>query len=280
MSQSSLLARLLVMLASLAFSFPVWAVQDLPEPSLFGDTEQIPEKTPGHEGPKEPPTWDIRLGVLANYSADYEGSKDYEFGLGPYIRVSWKDRIIWRGKSLSANFIRSKNWLAGPVLKLRGSRDEDENSALRGLGDVDTSVEMGAQVRYRRGPFRAKASIVQDVADGHGGALAQFGAGIQFPTDEPWFLAMLTTSVASDDYVDSYFGVSASQSAASTLPQFNADAGFKDIGIVISTRLPIYKGLSAAAIARYWRLIGDAADSPVIGDENQFLVGVGLIYRF
>ena len=34
------------------------------------------------------------------------------------------------------------------------------------------------------------------------------------------------------------------------------------------------------AMASYDLLLGDAADSPVVKDENQYLLGVGLSYNF
>lgn len=262
---------------------PAIADEDLEELNLLADSVEDLEQTPGAEPVKKAPTWDFRLGVLAGLGPDYEGSSNYEFVAAPYFRIGWKDRIILRGRSLQANALRTPNLRLGPLARIRGKRKDDDNDALNGLGDVDTSVEVGGFLRYRRGPFRFRTLITQDVADGHGGALAEIGVGAQLPLGKPLTLVMVTTSLATDDYMKSYFGVNAAQSATSGLRTFKADGGVKDVGLSVSSRFPLSGKWSGLMVMRYWHLLGDAADSPIVkdkGEENQFLFAVGSVYRF
>ncbi len=111
----------------------------------------------------------------------------------------------------------------------------------------------------------------------------EIGVGAQIPLAKPLTLAMVTTTLATDDYMKSYFGVNAAQSARSGLRTFKADGGVKDVGLSLSTRFPLSGKWSGLAIFRYWHLLGDAADSPIVkdqGDENQLLFAVGSVYRF
>ncbi|HSA82816.1 MAG TPA: MipA/OmpV family protein, partial [Geminicoccaceae bacterium] len=85
-----------------------------------------------------------------------------------------------------------------------------------------------------------------------------------------------------EDYMSSYFGIDAADAARSGLDQFNADEGFKDVSVggALTYR---YDRLSVSLLANYARLIGDAADSPVVddaGDENQFFGGALVNYTF
>ncbi len=262
---------------------PAIADEDLEELNILADSVEDLEQTPGAEPVKKAPTWDFRLGAIAGLGPDYEGSSNYEFIAAPYVRVSWKDRIILRGRALQANALRTPNLRLGPLVRIRAKRKDDDNDALTGLGDVDTSVEVGGFIRYRRGPFRFRTLITQDVASGHEGALAEIGVGAQFPFTKPLTLLMVTTTLATDDYMKSYFGVNAAQSARSGLRTFKADGGVKDVGLSLSTRFPLSGKWSGLAIFRYWHLLGDAADSPIVkdkGEENQFLFAVGSVYRF
>jgi outer membrane scaffolding protein for murein synthesis (MipA/OmpV family) len=88
---------------------------------------------------------------------------------------------------------------------------------------------------------------------------------------------------ADDDYMSSYFGVNANNAARSGLHQFNADAGFKDAGITLSYTYAFGERWGLTALARYDRLFGDAADSPIVddrGDANQFILGLLVNFTF
>ncbi len=64
------------------------------------------------------------------------------------------------------------------------------------------------------------------------------------------------------------------------LPAFDAEAGFKDVFVGAIGRLDLSDRWTLRASVRYARLIGDAADSPVIETVDQWTAGVGLTYRF
>lgn len=241
------------------------------------------DDTPGIEAPLQPDIWDIRLGLLGAAHPDYAGSDDYDASLAPYFRINWKDTIILGGRSVRARILDRGGFSVGPVARLRGGRDEDDNDDLKGLGDDDGAVEVGGFLRYRTGPFRLRLTAVQDVAGGHKGAVAELGAGMQVPFDRPWFLLMGKTTWADQDYTNSYFGITGTQSARSGLPAFRASAGIRDVGFSLSTRLALWRGLSLVAVCNYERLLGDAADSPLtrqLGDANQLSASMGLVYRF
>jgi len=241
------------------------------------------DDTPGIEAPKDPDTWDIRLGLLGAVLPDYLGSDDYKTTLAPYFRVNWKDRIIFSGRSLRGRVLNGGPLSIGPIIRLRGGRDEDDNSDLEGLGDEDKAVEVGAFARYKIGPYRFRMTATQDVASGHEGALVEFGAGLQVPFDRPWFLLMGSASWADQNYTNSYFGVTPTQSQRSGMAPFKATAGVRDVGFTLSSRLPVWREMSLVAVFNYERLLGDAADSPLTehaGDADQLSASIGLIYRF
>ena len=91
------------------------------------------------------------------------------------------------------------------------------------------------------------------------------------------------TTYADDDYMQTYFGVSAADSARSGLKRYNADSGMKDVGIDLGLNWNFASSWDLRGIASISQLIGDADDSsPVVneGSETQFMGGVMVLFKF
>ena len=88
--------------------------------------------------------------------------------------------------------------------------------------------------------------------------------------------------LASDDYMDTYFGVTAAEAATSGLPAFDPDGGVKGVGVEAEARYALTRHWAIRGKAGYERLLGDAADSPIsrAGSRDQFNAALGLTYRF
>ena len=244
-----------------------------------GVSEEINEAPVFEDAEADKRKWSLSIGLGGGVSPDYEGSNDYEFGFGPNISASWRDTIFYRGKSLGVNIIRKKNLKAGLIAARAAKRKEDDNDKLEGLGDVDSGIEVGGFVSYRNKPWRFKAEARQEVDSGHEGALVELSVGTNLPLAKPLVFVELGTTLASDDYMESFFGVDSQQSANSGLKKYNADAGIKDVNLSISAGYPITKRWRIGLMVEYKRLLGDAADSPIVDDKNQFVAGLGLTYR-
>ncbi len=70
---------------------------------------------------------------------------------------------------------------------------------------------------------------------------------------------------------------------SSGLPTFDADGGIQSVGLTAGYLRQLNRRWGLAAYARYDRLIGDAADSPVtrnLGSRSQPSVGLALSYTF
>lgn len=234
------------------------------------------------EDPEDIKRWDIRVGVLGAYGPDYEGANQYELDVIPYARVSWRERIVFRGRSLEANVYRRYGIRFGPMVQTRGGRNDDE-SELDGLGEIDRSFELGGFARYVNGPLRARVNILHDVAAAHSGLVINMNGGVQIPLQNPWFSLRVGATWADDSYMQSFYGVNARQSLASGLSRFGADAGIKDVRVSLGTRVPLTEHISALVSVGYKRLTGDAADSPIVrqrGNADQGFIALGAVYRF
>lgn len=244
-----------------------------------GPAEEIDEAAEYEDSKDSAREWVISIGLTSGFSPDYEGSNDYRFGYGPSISASWRDTIFLKNKTLGANLIRQTKLKAGLTIAKASGRSEDKNAKLEGLGDVDGSIEAGGFMTYRMKPLRFKAEVRQDIASGHEGALVTLSGGTTLPFEIPQVSVELGMTWASEDYMTSFFGVDAQQSLDSGLKRYDADAGIKDIKVSMTTGYAFTRRWRIGAAIEYQRLVGDAADSPIVDDKNQFLAGFRLSYH-
>jgi outer membrane scaffolding protein for murein synthesis (MipA/OmpV family) len=272
----------LVLLFSLFLGVPmVWPDETMDKIDMLEEMAEDIDEAPGFEDPKDRRrNWAVRLGIIGGVTPDYEGSNDYELSAGPMLSVTWKDFIWFRGKSLGANLINQGAWKAGPLATKSSGRDDDDNDKLEGLDDVDSSIEVGGFARYRKKPWRFDLRVRQDAGSGHEGAYIEVEAGARVPFDRPLFILSVESTWASDDYMQSYFGVTQKESDRSGLRKYDADAGFKNIGVKLATGIRFRTNWRIGGQIAYHRLIGDAEDSHIVDDENQLRAGIGLVYSW
>ncbi len=229
---------------------------------------------------------DLGIGGMVIVTPKYEGSKDYEvFGV-PLVQPAGPDAfggfIQFRGpEDLRFRVINLGNFEAGPLTGWRFDRDEDDSSRLTGLGDVDGGLVLGGYAAYRFGFATPFISYSNQVTGDNTGGLLRFG--VEAPAVEFVgfrIFGQVGATWADDDYMDAFFSVNSAQAAASPLGEYDAESGVKDIYIGLNTDIPLSPEWTLKLIGQYSRLIGDAADSPIVESENQFFGGLGLTYRF
>jgi outer membrane protein len=232
------------------------------------------------------------LGAGAGIAPDYEGSEDYEavpfWNLRAGNLYHPETYVQLLGPRLLSNFLPSDHWRRGLAGQFIRERDDVENNQVDDLKSVDASLMLGLIAGYDflltpQNDLALEVEGRQDVANDNGFLGTIRGRyGSRFA--ERWRLdALVQTTWASEDYMSSYFGIDASDAARSGLDQFNADDGFKDVGFGASLTYRFLERWSATGTGTYTRLIGDAADSPVVddaGDENQLFGGFLINYRF
>ena len=229
--------------------------------------------------------WNYTVGLGAGVAPDYEGSDDYEAVPIPLARADYGAYFVeFSGSTLRANVLTNPIFSAGPVINIRGERDDVDEDAVDDLDNVDTAVELGGFVEVFYQGWLGNLTITQDVADGHDGLLVGLSSGFLLPLSSQMALTTIVSSTyASGNYMDSYFSIDADNSVASGLDEFDADKGFKDIGLALELAYEVSSSWGVTGTASYQRLLGDAEDSPVVddvGDEDQFFGGLVVSYSF
>ncbi|MGE0595919.1 MAG: MipA/OmpV family protein [Hyphomonadaceae bacterium] len=240
----------------------------------------------------------MTIGAGALYAPNYEGDDEYHVSVLPNVEVAYGERFsasVQNGARY--RWIDGANLRAGPIARLNFGRDEDGSQAfavsgdetddLRGLGDIDTSIELGGFLEHELGALTLSVEARQGLS-GHEGFVADLGArwsGRAAIVGQPvlWSVGPRARFV-DDTYNSAFFGVTPTQSLVSGLNVYDASGGLYSYGASASLVLPLESEgrWAAVVVAGLDRLEDDAAESPLVqerGDRDQASVGVFLTRR-
>ncbi|MBT3514698.1 MAG: MipA/OmpV family protein [Nitrospina sp.] len=181
---------------------------------LFSSTNQILDQRKVWGSPKK--DWSIMLGGFTLLSPDYEGSDDLQVQGFPFLDVSWRNRFFLNfQQGLGMNIIRNKNLTFGTSIGYYGSREEDDNEALTGLGDVGKGIDGRLFVFVPVGLISLTSMYRRDLSGNHDGSVFSVGT-LYFKSISPKLRVNLQgrLNFASENFMNTYFEMNISQAAA------------------------------------------------------------------
>jgi outer membrane scaffolding protein for murein synthesis (MipA/OmpV family) len=224
---------------------------------------------------------------------EYLGSSDYE--MVPMIISQFQllgSDIEIEGLTARGSLLNGNNWHTGIATRFDFGRDGDvSNQAVAAMKTLDANVNFGGYISQfnestwldgDKLEFRIEGTT--DMSGSHQGVITTLTSTYTLPLYIPWrFEFELEASYASSNYMQSYFGIDAIDSGASGLAQYQAGSSLRDI--TFNTNIGLFVSPTWGAFVRlsYTRLLGSAADSPIVkgeGSVNQSLIGLGVFYRF
>lgn len=225
---------------------------------------------------------ELQAGGLVFATPKYEGSKEYEAMAVPFIAPAGLGEgglVQFRGPDdLRLRLFKFGGFEAGPLAGWRFDREESDSRRLTGLGDVDGGLVVGGFAAYRFQGITPFVTYNHQVTGDETGGLLRFGAEVPVALMRGIKLTgTIGTTWADDDYMDAYFSV---RTPTARLAAYDAEAGLKDVHLGLSADIPVADRWTLKVMGRYARLLGDAADSPIVESEDQFMGGLGLTYRF
>jgi outer membrane protein len=236
------------------------------------------------DGEKKPPRR-FRAGLGPQFVPAYPGAD--KLSLRPLVDVS-----LSRGnkpfdfeapdESAGLPLIKSGGLEIGPALSFEGSRKAEDVGAA--LDKVPFTVEAGAFVQYAFGPsFRIRTELRRGVG-GHDGWTGQAGADYVARDGDDWLVSIGPRVTFSDArYHRAYFGVTPAESARTGLAAYRPGGGIQALGATAGFIKQLDKRFGLYGYAKYDRLVGDSADSPVVrtyGSRDQFSGGLALTYTW
>lgn len=170
-------------------------------------------------------------------------------------------------------------------------RDKDSllggSDFLRGMGDIDTRPLVGVSAGYTLGEAVLSGSWQftrkdEDKAE-NGLATQQIHLNLSMPLFD---LAggVVSGSVSTDygnrGYMQTWYGVSPEQAARTGFAEHKPKAGLVSAGVGLKWSHRVGRNGNWYISAEGTRLLGDAADSPIVQKANQFGVMSGYTHRF
>lgn len=252
----------------------------------------------------EPPPENYRnfIGLVLAGIPDYYGSSTLKAAAGPVARYSWSDTqyVQWLGATISANLVPLREVRAGPLVRFRQRRDDDvDDQVVKQMRPVATATEIGAFAAYHL-PLDANpmhklvfyADVVGNTNNVYDGATGNISATYWHPFEQAVYGYKLIGTLgfgmffASDHFNNKYFGVNGSDVALfpgrNGVP-FKPGGGLTSLKIPFSLTTTVEKQWLVTLVGRWERLLGDPADSPVVGGRgnmNQWSIGAAAAYLF
>ena len=152
------------------------------------------------------------------------------------------------------------------------------------MGNVRAAAEAGAFVEKAAGPagsWRIRAEVRKGMG-GHEGVVGDVSISHRMRMGRTILSVGPRTTLATRQFMQTYFGVSADQSRRTGLALYSAEGGVLSYGVGGSVVRPIGKRSAMTLFAGYDRLGGPAGSSPLIEDRGQraqFTIGLGYGFR-
>jgi outer membrane protein len=223
---------------------------------------------------------------------EYYGADENVIGAAPIARYTFGEQryIALEVNYARLNLLEDRNWRFGPAGMYRFGREDVKDDVVDKLPEIDGSFELGAFGAYEevgkdpRNRWVVGASFLHGIAGDNDGYTVSVNFNRWIPVGRYAALGLYTAaSFGSSDYMSTYFSVTPAGAAASGLPVFGAGSGMRDLRFGAVFIQPLSREWQVGTGFLYSRLLGDAADSPIVserGDANQFVFGFGFTRAF
>ncbi len=206
----------------------------------------------------------FRLGVGPKVGPEYFGAEDSKITPTGKFQL---EQLQFGGQSYGG--ANSTGFGFGGSVGFVGPRDADDYSELEGLEDIDPSLELGGGLRFRQPSYDLFANLRYGVI-GHESLVGELGGDVIYrPSEQLTLRAGPRIFWGSDDYAQTYFGVSDAESAASGFDAFDANGGILRQGVKAEATYQFNDDWGLVGTIQYDQLRDDAADSPITQTEDQ-----------
>jgi outer membrane scaffolding protein for murein synthesis (MipA/OmpV family) len=227
------------------------------------------------------------LGIAAETSPVYDGSRAYHVQGGPVINVQFRDvAFISTGDGLGYNFLRGDHYQIGASVGYDlGRKMRDDLTNLHGMGNISPAAVpklYATWVVSKKFPMVLRVDARQFIG-GADGAIGDIGAYIPLPGSSERFVMFVGPSITLADrhYMQTLYGVSQQQSLASGHPVYDIPhAGTTAAGV----------GFSATKfMSTHWllnldtainQIRGSPAHSPLIERRTQRFLALSIDYNW
>jgi outer membrane protein len=231
------------------------------------------------------PPLHVRAALGPQFLPNYPGADELQ--LAPLIDVAIaRVDVLYEFEAPDESFGRAiftaGGFSIGPAFSFEGSRKPEDVGTT--VPKVDWTLELGGFVQYEFGDSFRLYSELRKGVNGHEGWAALGGADAIFRDRNQWLFSIGPRVTWTDDtYQDAFFSIAPEDAAPSGLPAFDAKGGIQAVGATASFVYQLSEQWGLYGYAKYDRLVGDPADSPIVrqyGSRDQIAGGLALTYTF
>lgn len=172
-------------------------------------------------------------GGIAN-TARYLGSNERRYRLIPTFNAQWQNGwFAGFPRGVGYNFSSDPHAEYGLRLTADHGRKQNVSTALGGLGDIAMRAELGGFYNLALSrEIKFNTGLRYGAGQDRHGAVLDLGMNYRIALTEDRFLTLgIKTSYANNHYMQSYFGVTAAQSARSGYAVSTPKAGISEVGL-------------------------------------------------
>ncbi len=225
--------------------------------------------------------WKVRIGAGFGALPDYKGSNDYRLKLLPIIDIRYGNRLRLNYNKLLFAALKTGSWEVGPLVKYKTGRRERRNEVLFGLGNISPTVQLGLYANYKTKHMLFNVEYRHALSEKVSGSVSATLGHAIYKTGKLGFAIGLQGKWLSKKAMQTFYGVTEEQAEKSKfgLAVFKPNAGVSDVSLNLLAKYDVSKGYRLLGLAKYGRLMGNAAQSPFVaggnGSRNQLTLGVG-----
>ncbi len=233
------------------------------------------------------PKWRTILGVASEVQPVYDGSRAYRVSGGPVVNIYYRD--IWfitTGEGIGYNLLHGDHYQAGIGITYDlGRKEKDDLRNLRGMGDIGAAPVAkfyASWVLSRKFPLIMRVDARQFIG-GAQGAVGDAAVYLPLPGSSKSFVMFAGPSItlATNHYLQTLYGVSPAQSAASGHPIYNIPhAGTSAAGVGFSATKFLTPHLLLNLDAALNQIRGSPAHSPLVETRTQRVLALSFDYNF
>ncbi|GAB4125289.1 MAG: hypothetical protein Tsb0027_24200 [Wenzhouxiangellaceae bacterium] len=240
---------------------------------------------------------ELTLGLGVGWLPEFEGSNDFRTIPLP----SFKYKTDWieikpSQLGLEADLFPGAKFDLGPIVRYgsgRNDRRRVDDPVVSLLEKVDDAMEFGFAFSGGvpvdiigiddPGIIATRIEVIHGLNSGHGGTTVEGAFRFVRPLSNRFtMVSSLSLTWASSDYQRAFFSVTPEDALRSGLPEFQANAGLKDVAVSLAGRYKFNERWRSSVIFQLRRLVGTASDSPIVsirGNPNQPFMGINLEYK-
>jgi outer membrane scaffolding protein for murein synthesis (MipA/OmpV family) len=206
---------------------------------------------------------------------------------GPVINIHYRDiAFLSTGEGLGFNLLRGDHYQIGlGVTYDLGRKEKDDLRNLQGIGDISAAPIgklFASWVLSRKFPLIMRVSARQYMG-GAQGAVGDASVYLPLPGSSKSFVMFAGPSItmATHHYLQTLYGVSAAQAAASGHPVYEIPhAGTSAAGVGFSATKFVTERLLLNVDAAISQVRGSPAHSPLVEERTQRVVAVSVDYHW